>query len=136
MKEITVAATLENLEAVLDFISTELESKACPAKFKTQIAVAVEEIYMNIVHYAYRSETGNATVQCEAGGEPLYAAIRFTDGGVPFNPLDKKDPDVTLPAEERDIGGLGIYLAKRTMDHMEYRYQDGKNILTILKNLT
>ena len=104
-------------------------------KAQMQIAIAVEEIYVNIARYAYHPEVGEATIRCEVGGEPLQVVIQFMDGGKPYNPLEKDDPDTTLGVEEREIGGLGIFMVKKSMDDISYTYADGKNILTIRKKL-
>ena len=98
-----------------------------------QIALAVEEIFVNIANYAYNPGKGNATVRVEVEKDPLTVTITFIDGGVPYDPLKKDDPDVTLSAEERSIGGLGVFLVKKTMDDVSYEYKDGKNILSIKK---
>ena len=135
MKEITVPAALGELGRVTDFINEELEAQGCPLKAQMQIDIAVEEIYVNIAHYAYHPEVGEATVRCAVGGDPLQVEIQFLDSGTPYNPLAKEDPDTSLPAEERQIGGLGIYMVKKSMDHITYNYEDGKNVLTIKKNL-
>lgn len=135
MKELTVPATLENLDAVQGFIEGELETNGCPLKAIMQISVAVEEIYVNIAHYAYNPEIGEATVRCSVEGEPLRVTIQFLDSGKPFDPLTKQDADTTLSAEEREVGGLGILMVKKSMDNLEYAYEDGKNILTLKKRL-
>jgi serine/threonine-protein kinase RsbW len=135
MKEITLQAKTENLTAVIDFINAELEANGCPMRTQMQIELAVEEIFVNIAHYAYQPAEGEALVQCSIGNEPLQATIRFLDGGFPYNPLARDDPDTTLPIEERDAGGLGVLLVKKTMDGVDYEYKDGKNILTIRKRL-
>lgn len=135
MKEITVAATLENLARVQEFIEAELESCGCPMRAMMQISVAVEEIYVNIAHYAYHPSVGEATVRCAVGGEPLQVTIQFLDSGKPFDPLRKPDADITLSAEEREIGGLGILMVKKSMDEVQYEYKDGCNILTLKKQL-
>lgn len=135
MKEITVPAKLEELDRVTEFINGELEACGCSAREQMQIDIAVEEIYVNIARYAYHSTVGTATVRCTVGGDPLQVTIQFQDEGRFYNPLEKKDPDLTLSAEERQIGGLGIYMVKKSMDDISYEYQDGKNILTIRKNL-
>lgn len=135
MREITVQAVPENLQPVLDMVNSELEAYDCPMKKQIQISIAVEEIYMNIAHYAYHPETGEACICFEVGGEPPQATIQFIDNGKPFNPLDRIDPDITLSASERDIGGLGLYLVKKTMEKVTYEYRDGKNILTIQDRL-
>ena len=104
-------------------------------KAQMQIDVAVEELFVNIASYAYQPGVGSATVRLETEQEPLTVAITFIDRGVPYDPLAKADPDVTLSAEEREIGGLGIYMVKKSMDGMAYQYKDGQNILTIRKKL-
>lgn len=131
--ELTLEATVENLTEVMAFLEERLEQADCPMKTQMQLAVAAEEIYVNIAHYAYAPDTGNATVRMEITDDPRGAAITFIDRGVPFDPLKKPDPDVSLSAEERGIGGLGIYMTKKTMDEMRYEYKDGRNILTMVK---
>ena len=135
MKEITVAATLDNLARVQEFIEAELEGCGCPMRAMMQISVAVEEIYVNIAHYAYHPSVGEATVRCAVGGEPLQVTIQFLDSGKPFDPLKKPDADITLSAEEREIGGLGILMVKKSMDDVQYQYKGGCNILTLKKQL-
>lgn len=135
MNEITVPAILENVDKIQAFVESELENNGCPMKVIIQISIAVEEIYVNIARYAYTPEIGNATVRCEVEREPLQITIQILDSGKPFNPLEKEDADTTLSAEERDIGGLGILMVKKSMDQVEYEYKNGKNILTIHKKL-
>lgn len=135
MNTITVPATVDQLETVLKAITDELNGHNCPARTQMQLEMAIEEILVNISNYAYRGHTGEATVQWELTPEPLRINMRFIDSGQPFNPLEKEDPDTSLPAEEREIGGLGIFLVKRIMDAVSYQYQDGHNILTIEKVL-
>ena len=94
-------ATEDQLEPVQSFIDGELEQYDCPPKAQIQLAVAVEEIFINIVRYAYHPEVGLATVRCSVGGDPLQVTIQFLDNGKPFNPLEKEDADITLSAEER-----------------------------------
>ena len=136
MKDLTVAATLENLAPVQEFIESEPEAYGCPMKAMLQISVAVEEIYVNIAHYAYHPEIGKATVRCCVEEAPLRVTIQFLDNGVPFDPLKKPDADTSLPADEREIGGLGILMVKKTMDDVNYSYKDGTNILTIRKTFS
>lgn len=135
MKELTVAATLENLSVVQTFIEQELEQCNCSMKAIMQISVAVEEIYVNIAHYAYNPTVGEATVRCAVGGGPVHVTIQFLDSGKPFDPLARPDADTSLTAEERGIGGLGILMVKRSMDQVDYAYESGKNILTIRKEI-
>ena len=135
MSELTIEAKTENLEKVLAFVDKHLEEKECAIKVQMQIDVAVEELFVNIAQYAYDSDTGMVTIQVEIQEEPLAVMITFIDNGVTYNPLAKEDPDITLAAEERQIGGLGIYMVKKTMDDITYEYKDGQNILRIRKQL-
>ncbi len=135
MKELTVEATLENIEVVTDFINAELETLDCPLKAQMQIDVAIDELFGNIAHYAYDGESGKATVRFAAENDPRCAVITFIDSGKPYDPLEKDDPDTSLSAEDREVGGLGIFLVKKTMDDIYYEYRDGRNILTVKKNL-
>ncbi|MBR3296478.1 MAG: ATP-binding protein [Firmicutes bacterium] len=134
-KELTLDATVENLDTVISFVDEELEKMECSMKTQMQIDVAVEEIFVNIAHYAYTPDTGKATIRLETSEDPKSIAVTFIDSGVPYDPLAKPDPDVTLSAEERQIGGLGIYMVKKSMDDMKYEYKDGHNVLTIRKNI-
>ena len=133
--ELTIDAKVENLDSVLAFVDENLEKLDCSPKTQMQIDVAVEEIFVNIAHYAYGDETGKATVRFEKASDPTAALITFIDSGTPYDPLQKADPDVTLSAEERQIGGLGIYMVKKSMDGMKYEYVNGKNVLSIKKNI-
>lgn len=135
MKEITVDATLDNIETVTDFIDAELERVDCPPKAMMQINIAVDELFSNIARYAYEPEKGPATVRVEVNPDSPEVVITFLDHGKPYNPLENEDPDITLSAEERGIGGLGIFMVKKTMDEIEYEYRDGKNILRVKKKL-
>ena len=133
--ELTLEATVENLTPVMAFLEEHLEEAECSVKAQMQIAVAAEEIYVNIAHYAYAPGTGEATVRMEITDDPVEVRITFIDRGMPFDPLAKPDPDVSLSAEERDIGGLGIYMVKKSMDDVRYAYRDGQNILTLVKRI-
>ena len=133
MRELTVEAKTGNLEKVLAFVDEQLEALDCPMKTQIQIDVAVEEIFVNIAHYAYGESGGNATLRMETKAETPEMEIVFLDSGVPFDPLAKPDPDTTLPASERSVGGLGIYMVKKSMDEVSYEYRDGQNVLRIRK---
>lgn len=135
MNELTVKATVENIEAVTDFVNEQLEALDCPMKAQMQIDVAIDELFSNIAYYAYNPDIGDATVRVDVIKEPLAVRITFIDNGIPYDPLAKADPDITLSADERGIGGLGIYMVKKTMDEISYEYKDGQNILTIKKHL-
>ena len=130
-----VDAKIENLQLVLDFVNEKLAMQNCIKKIMVQIAVSVEEIYVNIAHYAYPDGTGDAVIRVNIYKNPVVAEIVFIDRGIPYNPLEKEDPDVTLSAEERGIGGLGVYMVKKSMDQVHYEYKNGQNILTVKKNL-
>ena len=135
MKELTIAATVDNIGAVTAFVDEQLEALDCPMKAQMQIDIAIDELFGNIAHYAYNPEVGEATVRVEVTEDPLSVIITFIDGGVPYDPLAAADPDTTLSAEERAIGGLGIFMVKKSMDEITYRYENGSNILSIRKNL-
>lgn len=114
-------------------VEKELEGQACPIKAVMQISLAVEEIFVNVARYAYAPRTGDVTICCAVEMAPPQAVLRFSDNGSPFDPLSKPDTDVTLSAEKRQIGGVGLLMVKRTMDEVHYEYQDRKNILTLVK---
>ena len=135
MKELTINATIENIEPVIAFVDEQLEALDCPMKAQTQIDVAIDELFSNIAQYAYDPEVGPATVRVEVVEEPLAVVVTFIDKGKQYDPLAREDPDVTLSAEERDVGGLGIYIVKKSMDDISYEYKDGQNILRIKKNI-
>lgn len=134
VKEITVEAQEKNVEIVTKFVNEQLEKTDCSKSTLNQIDVAIDELFGNIARYAYENG-GPATVAVEVIEEPLSVEITFIDNGVPYDPLKNTDPDVSLSAEERNIGGLGIFLVKKTMDDISYEYKNGKNILKIKKHL-
>ena len=135
MKELTLKAVIENIPQVTAFVDEQLETIECPIKAQMQLDVAVDELFCNIASYAYAPGEGEATVRFEFDAASRRVTLSFIDSGKPFNPLESKEPDVSLSAKERSVGGLGIFLVKKTMDGMAYRYKDGKNILTIHKQL-
>lgn len=135
MAEIVVEAKQENLDRVLEFVNTHLEQAGCKKEAQLQIDIATEEIFVNIASYAYETKLGEAIVKLEVSEEPLQTIIQFIDHGKPYNPLKREDPDITLSCEEREIGGLGIYLVKQSMDQVAYHYDGTKNILTIRKKI-
>ncbi|MBR6020273.1 MAG: SpoIIE family protein phosphatase [Lachnospiraceae bacterium] len=135
-QSLTVPAQTDRLPSVLTYVEKALSDAGCPEKTLMSIDVAVEEIFVNIANYAYEGEPGEATIT--VGTEPVAdgateAAISFSDSGKPFNPLEKPDPDVTLSADERTVGGLGIFMVKKSMDDVSYRREDDRNIVTIRK---
>ena len=133
MKEIKVEARSENVSLVTEFVEEQLECMDCPMKIQMKMGIAIDELFSNIALYAYPSGDGDVTVRVEKQEEPAAVRITFIDRGVPYDPLKKEDPDVTVSAEEREIGGLGIYLVKKTMDDISYEYKDGQNVLSVLK---
>ena len=135
MPDLTVRARVENLDEVIAFVDAQLEALGCPMKTQIQIDVAVEEIFVNIAHYAYAPGEGDAVIRVRADEAARRIEIEFRDSGVPFDPLQKDDPDVTLSAEERKVGGLGIFMVKKSMDSMAYARENGQNVLTIAKKV-
>ncbi|MBR7092087.1 MAG: ATP-binding protein [Clostridia bacterium] len=134
-QELDIEATTENLDEVLAFVDARLDAVDCPAKARMQLDLAVEEIFVNIARYAYAPNKGKATVRVEVSDDPVTVTITFMDRGVPYDPLKREDPDVTLPAGEREIGGLGIFMTKKVMDDVRYEYRAGQNILQITKSI-
>jgi sigma-B regulation protein RsbU (phosphoserine phosphatase) len=133
MKKLEVKASLENLNAALDFVNTELEQHGCPREIQGEIKIAVEEVFVNIANYAYTPGTGNAVISISVTDK---IAIRFEDTGKPYNPLETDNPNLDVPLMERDIGGLGVFLVKKLMDNVEYNRTGDKNILVMTKGMT
>jgi sigma-B regulation protein RsbU (phosphoserine phosphatase) len=131
----TFPAKVEALSDVLGFVDRTLESCECPMKIQTAICVAIEEVFVNVAHYAYGDGEGDMTLGIGFDAESREITFRMSDRGTPFDPLKKPDPDITLSAEEREIGGLGIFIAKKTMDTIHYAYENGENILTMIKKI-
>ncbi len=132
--EVTLEATVENIARVTDFVNAELDKLKCPQKAQLQLDVAIDELFGNIVRYAYRPEVGPATVRISICENPLGVNVTFIDHGKPYDPLKNEDPDITKGLDERDIGGLGIFIVKNSMDQISYRYENGQNILRIKKH--
>lgn len=133
MKELRVSAEVEQLEKVQEFVESELEGSGFSMKQIMQVEIAVEEIFCNIANYAYHPTEGEALIRCSLE-EDDSLRIEFIDSGMPYNPLEREDPDITLNAEEREIGGLGIFLTKKLMDTVEYHHESGKNVLVVKKS--
>ena len=133
MEKITVEAVLENLQTVIDFATEKLEERDCSMKVIMQTELVIEEIFVNIASYAYHPETGAATLCMEFEKNPNAVLMTFIDSGKPYNPLEADAPDTTLAIEDRNIGGLGIFLVKKNVDEISYEYTDGKNILHMKK---
>ena len=135
MQELNPEAAVANISTVTDFVNAILEELDCPMKAQLQIDVAIDELFSNIAKYAYAPGTGPATVRVETEEDPRAVILTFIDRGTPFDPLAAEDPDITAPAEERSIGGLGVFLVKKTMDDVRYERRDGQNILRITKRM-
>ena len=131
----TFPAKTAALSDVLGFVDQTLEGYGCPMNIQTALCVAIEEVFVNIAHYAYGDQTGDMTLGVSFNEESREITFRMTDKGTPFDPLKKPDPDITLSAEEREIGGLGIFITKKTMDTVTYSYENGENILTMIKKI-
>ncbi len=163
-KELNIDADVQKLEEVLGFVDEILEEQDCFPKVQLQLDIAVEEIYVNIANYAYPGGMGKADITVEIGdakellkdwrdpeatffsaaGEASEAVdalegpiiiLTFVDSGIPYDPLKKPDPDVTLSAEDRAIGGLGIFMVKKSMDLLQYKRMDEKNVFSLVKSL-
>lgn len=132
---VTVDAVMENLEKVLSFIRNQLNEAQGGMLDCLTLEIVVEELYTNIASYAYGNHTGTVTVKCSVKREPLELTVTFMDRGIPYNPLEHKDPDIKAPLEQRKIGGNGILMAKEMMDGIQYEFKDGMNILTIKKEM-
>ena len=135
MKELTIEATPENVDTVVEFVDEQLQKYGCGLKEQMAIDVATDELFSNIARYAYSPDVGSATVRVDVLQDPLSVEITFIDNGKQYDPLAKADPDTTLSVEDRPIGGMGIFIVKKSMDAVNYEYKDGKNILTIKKNI-
>lgn len=133
MKEVSLKSTLENVEVLTGIIDSELESVGCPTKAIMQVDVAIDEIFSNIVNYGYDCENEEIVIRYDVDNQAKQISITFVDSGKKYNPLEKSDPNVEASAEERKIGGLGIFIVKKTMDEVKYKYENNKNYLTIIK---
>ncbi len=130
-----VPGVLEEYEQLADFVSSLLSKRNCSQKVLSEIMVVIDEIFSNIVRYAYQDQQGEVSLSCSIGGDPRFITLCFEDSGIPFNPLNKADPDISLSIQEREIGNLGIFMVKNIMNEVLYEYRDGKNILTLYKVL-
>ena len=136
MREITVDASVDQIKPVTDFVNQQLEELGCSTRTRIQIDVAIDEIFSNIARYSYSETKGTATVRVDVEEDPLSIIITFIDQGYPYNPLSKEMPNtIGLPAKKRPIGGLGLFMVKKTMDAVSYTYEKGQNILKIRKKI-
>ena len=129
----TLPCALSSVDIATDFIYDSLSDKCPKKKIINQINISVDEIISNIVKFAYDGKNENKTFDLSLKEKENEVVIKFIDQGNPFNPLLNKEVDVSQSVEEREIGGLGIFLVKKLMDNVYYEYKDEKNILTIIK---
>jgi len=132
--EFTVKAVLENESALLDFVYAEFARHGLPEN--GEVLVAIEEIFVNIVHYAYLPKEGDITLSLTFDSESGEVIVRISDSGIPFNPLEKEAPDLSADLTEREIGGLGIHFVKNLMDKVEYEYINNQNVITLTKGVS
>ena len=128
-------AKTDALSDVLTFVEDTLGEYQCAVKTQTAICVAIEEVFVNVARYAYGDGDGDVSLSIAFDEKSRTLTFRMEDKGMPFDPLKKKDPDITLSAEDREIGGLGIFITKKTMDSVSYAYENGENILTMVKKI-
>ena len=135
MKELTIPATVENIEKVTEFVNSQLEEINCPIKAKMQIDIAIDELFGNIAHYAYKPETGPAPVRVEVTEAPISVIVTFIDHGIPYDPLKKDDPDVTLSAEGKSVGEGKSVKLDESRNEKKKKNKDDQNILSNRKDL-
>ena len=138
MQRLKLPAVMDNLDQMIDFVLDALDEEefAGEEKFKSKLHLACEEAMVNIIHYAYGDEVGDIEIVYEFIAEEAKLILKLIDAGVAFNPLEEEEPDVDIAVEERAIGGLGIYMVKQVMDEVEYKRDEGKNILILIKDLS
>lgn len=134
IEQLTVPAQSDKLDDVIEFVITELEAEGRDEKTLMLIELAIEESFINIANYAYPDDTGTVTISKERLPEDTIRIV-LADSGVPYDPLQRPDPDITVPMDKKPMGGLGIYMTKKSMDKIGYEYRDGHNILTLEKKL-
>ena len=132
MDKLSVDAKVENLYKITDFMEEKLEAIGFSPEHITSICIAIEEVYVNIASYACKGESGKVDVEVDNNDSSV--KIKFIDSGTRYNPLEKADPDINLSPEERDVGGLGIFMIKNIMDEVLYEYKDNQNIFTLVKH--
>ena len=135
MLEITVNASVNEIRTATEFVNRQLKEIGCSEWFRIQVDIAVDEILGNIARFAYGRNTGSATVRFDTENDPRNIVLTFIDRGKPYDPLTAAVPDISLPAKERSIGGLGLFMVRKIMDDVSYSYRDGQNILTVRKKI-
>ena len=134
-EELVIEAVVDNLDDVNLFVHKSIEQFEVSKRTLMQLDLVVEEIFVNIANYAYSPNTGLVKILLQTDIEPLSISLTFIDSGVPYNPLEKSDPDVNISADDRQIGGLGIFLTKNLVDDITYQFVDGQNVLQLTKSL-
>ncbi len=133
-RSINVPSKVDNLYEVQDFVDSCLSGSSPSPTTLLQLQLVVEEIFINIANYAYRPPgSGDVSISCAVEEDMMKVTLTFVDYGPEFDPLKKPDPDIGAPLDDRDVGGLGIYLVKNHVDGIHYRRDNGKNILTVEK---
>lgn len=135
-QELIVDAKVENLPLVNEFVEKVMAPLEPSMKVQMQIDLVVEEIFVNIANYAYGEGQGKAILQVQVTDSPPAVELVFMDEGMPYNPLDREEPDPEQSLEERKIGGWGIFLVKKNVDEVTYAFSEGKNILTLRKKIS
>lgn len=133
--DLTVKALIENVDTITEYVNERLKKMGCSVKSRTQIDIALDELFANVCNYAYGDEIGHVTVRVRELPDKNSVQISLEDKGMHFDPLAVKEPDITASIHERRIGGLGIFMVKKTMDDVYYEYRDGCNIITVVKTL-
>ncbi len=134
-KQLKIEAQIENWDQVRTFIENMMEEHSATEQDIFQMDIAVEELFVNVANYAYAPEHGMVEIEVSISENPKKMQVTLIDQGIPYNPLEREDPDITLGLDEREIGGLGIYMVKQSMDEVRYEYKDNSNVMTIVKNL-
>lgn len=136
MQSMKVPASMEHLQEVMAALERALKQAGCGEDDRRLIEISAEELFTNIASYAYGGGQGQMWLQWDirkAEPDQREAIVSFQDEGIPYNPFSRQDPDLNLPIEDRPVGGLGIYMTKKFMDHVEYRHEDGRNVTVIAK---
>lgn len=133
MKSLTLPAKMENLERLIDFVLSEAEQLGFDQKLQNKLRLAAEEVLVNVISYAYPEQDGEVTISTDRVSGPDGLRVEISDAGVPFDPLDKPAPDLNVPVEKRQIGGLGIFLLREIANDVFYRRANGRNVLTFVK---
>ena len=136
MQSANIPASMENLPRVMSLTGRFLKEAGCGEDDRRHIEISVEEIFTNIASYAYKTKEGTVWMEWDVrktGETQKEIVIRFQDEGVPYDPFARKNPDLTLPIEDRPVGGLGVYMVKQCMDNAEHCYENGRNVTVIKK---